>query len=105
MFNVRIIYVRCSGNICILCLPVIFNVFRLYSMSSGYIQCLPVIFNVFRLYSMSSGYIQCLPVIFNVFRLYSMSSGYIQCLPENGIMGNLKAPKTTALIGWLLFNC
>ena len=36
--------------------------------------------------------------------LYSMSSGYIQCLPENGIMGNLKASETTALIGWLLFN-
>ena len=35
------IYVRCSGNICILCLPVIFYVFQLYSMSSGYIQCLP----------------------------------------------------------------
>ena len=42
--------------------------------------------------------------VFYVFRLYSMSSGYIQCLPENGIMGNLKAAETTALIGWLLFN-
>ena len=42
--------------------------------------------------------------VFYVFRLYSMSSGYIQCLPENGIMGNLKASETTALIGWLLFN-
>ena len=32
---------------------------------------------------------------------YSMSSGYMRCLPENGIMGNLKASETTALIGSL----